>query len=187
MITEREIQEAFKRTATGKAEAFEPIAKVFRPSMTRYVNTIVRDPELSRDLVQDTFLKVIEKAGTFRGESSVKTWMFTIARNLAYAHLRRKQLHEKSMTVMELGVNAGWGSYSDPEKIASLKEESKILHEALGALTPEDREIILLRDIEGNSGAETSEILELSLATMKTRLHRARLKLLGELKTRLDR
>ncbi len=184
-MNEQEMKIAFAETAQGNTNAFSPIARQLRPAITRFVLSIVKDEEAAKDLVQDAFIRAIEKAASFRGDSSVKTWIFTIARNFAYAHLRRRKLQERSVSTLELAMGAGWGSYSDPEKIASLKEETLILHDALAALDPETREIILLRDIESYSGKETADIMELSLAAMKTRLHRSRLKLLAELKRRL--
>lgn len=184
-MNEQDMKVAFAKTADGDANAFEPIGLTLRDPLSRFVNAIVKDLEVTEDIVQDAFIRAIEKAHTFRGESLVKTWIFTIARNLAYMHLRKQKRKLETLSTLQLALGAGWGQHSDPERIASLKEESLILHEALAALDTENREVILLRDIEGYSGKETAEIMELSLSAMKTKLHRSRLKLLAELKRRL--
>lgn len=84
--------------------------------------------------------------------------------------------------LVELGVAAGWGEVRDPEARVSAMEDHARLHRALDALSPADREVITLRDLEGLSGPEAAQVLDLPLASLKTRLHRARLRLLARLR-----
>lgn len=78
-----------------------------------------------------------------------------------------------------LGARAGWGSESDFSRRFEVENE---LEWALGRIPDEERKVIVLRDIEGFSGPETAEALELSVAAMKSRLHRGRLRLMGVLR-----
>ncbi len=78
--------------------------------------------------------------------------------------------------LMTLGREAGWGS-DDPEALAIAAERRDTLTRALQALSPGDREVLILRDIEGLSGQEAAEVLAITGAALKSRLHRARLRL----------
>ena len=78
-----------------------------------------------------------------------------------------------------LGLAAGWG---DPEAIASAHEQQDVLAHAFARLEPLDREILSLRDQEGLTGPEAAEVLQLPLSAVKARLHRARLRLMGEVR-----
>lgn len=84
--------------------------------------------------------------------------------------------------LVELGVAAGWGETRDPEALVSAMEDHLRLHQALDSLHPGDREVITLRDLEGLSGPEAAQVLEIPLSNLKTRLHRARLRLLARLR-----
>jgi RNA polymerase sigma-70 factor (ECF subfamily) len=83
--------------------------------------------------------------------------------------------------LVELGVRAGW-SAEDPEALVARAEDHERLAWAIAALAPSDREVLILRDLEGMSGEETARVLGLELQGMKSRLHRARLRLMGALR-----
>ena len=97
--------------------------------------------------------------------------------------LRQRQAREAldDTPVEDLGVQAGWGQ-SNPEGPAIRHERHTAIASALAALPAEDREILTLRDLEGTSGEEAAALLGVGLAAMKSRLHRARLRLAAELR-----
>ena len=122
-------------------------------------------------------------ASTFRGEGRVRAWFFAIARNKALRHLRvRPESAFEEESIESLGLDAGWGKTSNPESVVAEAERRAILERALGSLSPEDRSVITLHDLEELSGPETARVLDLSLAAMKSRLHRARLRLMAALR-----
>lgn len=86
------------------------------------------------------------------------------------------------MPLLELGAEAGWGSTLGDEAFAQRLTDRLALEEAFQALAPEEREVLVLRDIEGFSAEEAAAALELSVAALKSRLHRARLRLAAQLK-----
>ncbi|MEM7608480.1 MAG: sigma factor-like helix-turn-helix DNA-binding protein, partial [Myxococcota bacterium] len=86
---------------------------------------------------------------------------------------------------MDLGVAAGWGT-RDPEHLVSLAQQSERLKDALQRLEGSEREVLLLRDVQQLSGKETAQALGLPIAAMKSRLHRARLRLAVELRKGKD-
>jgi RNA polymerase sigma-70 factor (ECF subfamily) len=77
----------------------------------------------------------------------------------------------------DLGLQAGWGGSSFSETFLENLARRDTLEKALERLSPEEREVLVLRELEGLSGVETARMMELSLAAMKSRLHRARLRL----------
>lgn len=171
--------------ARGDAAAFESIVARHRDSVFRYARSLVREEASAEDALQETFLAVWRNAGGWRGEAPLRAWLFTIARNFVYRHERtRAGEPDEMVTLGELGELAGWGSADDPQEMLRRREERRLVEDALEALPPADREILVLRELEGFTGDETSEMLGLTLAAQKTRLHRARLRFAAELRRR---
>jgi RNA polymerase sigma-70 factor (ECF subfamily) len=90
---------------------------------------------------------------------------------------RRVGEPDEMVALEDLGLQAGWGAPPLPDALFESLERRETLERALAQLSPEEREILVLRELEGFSGEETAKILDLSLAGMKSRLHRARLRL----------
>lgn len=135
----------------------------------------------AEDALQDCFVSAWRSAGTFRGETSVKGWLFSIARNALRKQRRRRAGEPTEMESLEaLGAAAGWGMQSDFRHRFEVRNE---LEWALSKIPSEERQVVVLRDLEGLSGEEAAEVLELSVAAMKSRLHRGRLRLMGLVRT----
>lgn len=147
----------------------------------RYARALTSDPIEAEDLLQETFLAAIRGGAGFAGEGSARAWLLAITRH-ALHRLRRRRVGEPARTepLDELGAAAGWGE--DPEAALSGAEAHAGLHRAIESLAPADREVLVLRDLEGLSGEATAALLGLPLATTKTRLHRARLRLRAALR-----
>ena len=137
----------------------------------------------AEDVLQETFLAAWRAAGSFEGRSAARTWLLTIARNQAWHHRERaaRLPVDDGAELPELGEAAGWGAQS-PEEGALRSERRALLARALAALAPEDREVLVLRDLEELTGEEAAAALGLSLAAVKSRLHRARQRLAAELR-----
>lgn len=169
--------ELLVRAGAGDRDAFGTLVERHQASVYRFARTVVTRPADAEDVLQQSFLAAWRGASRFRGESSVRTWLFTIARNAALtlrAHDARWTPSE--VPVEDLGLAAGWGS-DDPESAAVEAERQAAFTAAFEALAPAEREVLTLRDLEGLSGDETAALLGLSLPAMKSRLHRARLAL----------
>ena len=175
-------QALIARTAEGDRRAFEQLVERHAAAVLRLA-TAASDPSTAEDAMQQTFLSVYQQAASFRGEASVRTWLLTIARNTAFrlhGKTQREDLVEEPLT--QLGVQAGWGS-DDPEAIAIASERKGALRGAMAALSAEDQEVLILRDLEGLSGSEAAEVLGIGLRALKSRLHRARLRLAASLRS----
>ncbi|MBK9967539.1 MAG: sigma-70 family RNA polymerase sigma factor [Holophagales bacterium] len=173
--------ELLKRTAAGEREAFDELvgrhqAAVFRLPGPR------RTAAAAEDVLQETFLAAWRAAAAFQRRSAVRTWLLTIARNQAWHHRERAgRIPVDDVPLPELGVAAGWGD-PGPEEGALRSQRRDRLARALSALAPDEREILVLRELEELTGEETAAALGIGLAAMKSRLHRARLRLAAELR-----
>jgi RNA polymerase sigma-70 factor (ECF subfamily) len=132
---------------------------------------------LAEDVLQETFIAAYQAADRFRGEGSVRGWLFSIARNALRQSKRKKTDEPVSPDSLEsLGLAAGWGAAPTAGFETRLAERDA-LERAIGSLAEEERDVLLLRDVEGLTGEEAAQALGVSLAAMKGRLHRARLRL----------
>jgi len=175
--------ELLRQAAGGDEEAFAEIVTRHQAAVWRYLRSLARDESLAEDVLQETFLSVWKSARSFRGEAGIRTWMFTIARNALFRKFRGTGAADE-VPLGDLGAAAGWGGAPVFED-AEVRLDLRILFDrAMEALPPADREILLLRDVEGFSGEETAAMLGLTLPAMKTRLHRARLRFAAEARRR---
>ena len=171
------------RTAEGDRRAFAQLVERHAAAVLRLAEA-VSDPSTAEDAMQQTFLSAYQHAASFRGDASVRTWLLTIARNAArrlHGKTKREELVEEPL--IQLGIEAGWGS-DDPEAIAIASERKDALREAMSSLSAEDQEIIILRDLEGLRGPEAADVLGIGERAVKSRLHRARLRLAAALRSR---
>ncbi|MDP1570167.1 MAG: sigma-70 family RNA polymerase sigma factor [Vicinamibacterales bacterium] len=166
-----------RRSARGDREAFDALVARHQASVFRLARSLIGTSDGAEDVLQQTFLSAWQAAPGFRGDSSIRTWLLTIARNAALTRRMRAAREPRDETPLEdLGIRAGWGG-PDPEQLAAAAEQRDHLAAALASLVPEEREILTLRDLEGLPGDDVAAMLGLSLAAMKSRLHRARLSL----------
>jgi RNA polymerase sigma-70 factor (ECF subfamily) len=122
---------------------------------------------LSEDLTQDTFLKAFRFFSDFRGESSIKTWLFKIARNTYLDHVSK----DSRMSSYDFSEDVA----DDTDHYKSL-DETILVRKILKILSDEERSLIILRDISGFSYSEISKIMELTEGQVKIGLYRARKK-----------
>lgn len=175
-------RELISQAATGSHEALAALVDEHEATVFRYAMALVHRREDAEEVLQDVFVALMRYARGFRGEASLRTWLLTVTRNSAFRRRKKAAMRaEESIDLDALGRAAGWGS-EDPESLAIRAERREELERALAGLGDEDREMILLRDLEGLSGRETAQMLGISVAAMKSRLHRARLRLAAELR-----
>ncbi len=133
------------------------------------------NPDDARDVAQDTLLTMARKVRDFRGDASLSTWLYTVARSFCIKKRRRTKgapaYHEPLDRMTQ--ERAGEPS-STPEQMLLGREARDTVTAALDALEPDAREVVILRDIEGLTAAEVAEVTGVSVAAVKSRLHRAR-------------
>lgn len=169
--------ELVARAARGERAAFAALVERHQRAVFRVARGLTRSDDAAEDVLQETFLAALRAIGQYRGEASVLGWLCAIARNAALRRGRRAdQVPYEPVALEALGADAGWGQ-PDVERLVAAAEDRQRLGQAMTALPEEEREVLLLRDVEGLSGEEAAHALGLSMAAMKSRLHRARLHL----------
>ncbi len=178
---------------SGDEAAYEMLICRFELPVFNMISRLMDDPADTADVVQEVFLKVFRKVGCFRGESSLKTWIYRIAVNEARNHRRWFGRHRRN----EVGIEPEPGeerSYEEfladpgPSPFDTMldRETQELIEEALGAMNPNFRAALVLREMEGLSYEEISEILGVSLGTVKSRILRGRDALRKHLVGRLE-
>lgn len=166
--------------AAGDREAFDAFVARHQASVFRYLRSLGSDEAGAEDALQETFLAAWRGAATYGGGPSARGWILTIARNaLRRAHRRRVDEPAAFEPLEVLGRQAGWGS---GEEVLERLARRDLLERALESLSPDDREILVLRELEGLDGREVADALEIGVPAMKSRLHRARLRLVAALR-----
>lgn len=168
----------------GDADALEALLRRHQDRIFRFGMRMCRDREDARDVVQETMLAVARAAERFRGDASFSSWLFTIARNACAKHRRRSAGQPESLEPLDAAapVPAPAGG---PEREVERHRLERAIEDAIAELEPKYREVLLLRDVEGLPAKEVAEATGLSIAAVKSRLHRARLDLRQRLQPQL--
>lgn len=177
------------RCLTGDASAWEDLVRLH----TRRVYGLCyrftgRDSE-AQDLTQDVFLRVFRALASFRSaEGCFTTWLTRLTRNLLIDHYRRSRNQRVTDSIEEQlpRVEEGFISVSRPDSALAGREASELLQAALGRLSPELRETIILRDLQEMEYREISLVLDIPEGTVKSRLNRGRAELARLLKKHRD-
>lgn len=165
----------------GAEEAYEILIHRFEQPVYSLVYRLASRPEDASDVVQEVFLKVFRNIGAFRGESSLRTWIYRIAVNEARNHRRWFSRHAGHEVCLDADTGEG-KSYEQilpdvrrsPYENALDQETQALIEEALNHLKPQFRAAVVLRDIEELSYDEIAAILQVSLGTVKSRILRGR-------------
>ena len=171
--------------ATGDIDAYGKIVNRYRGRLYNFLFRFVGERETAEDIVQETFLRAFRKRKEYRAIANFSPWLFTIAGNLAKSELRRRKrwrlfsLHkdDENDTVMDLPDESFRPDTVTESSIADVQIQQAIL-----SLPEKYRQVVLLRDVEGLSYQEISEISKCPVGTVKSRVNRARLKLQQKLK-----
>lgn len=152
-------------------EAFEELVRRHRDTFFRVALRICRDRADAEDVTQEAIVRAWRSLGSFRGDARFTTWMYRIITNLALNKVTRRREH----AVEEVPEAPGDGSdAADPARRAEDRERLDVALAALATLTAEQRACLVLREVEGLSYEELAEVLDISVASVKGRLFRAR-------------
>jgi RNA polymerase sigma-70 factor (ECF subfamily) len=173
--------------------AYEALLSRFQAPVFNLVSRLLRDTGEACDVVQEVFLKVFRKIDSFRGDSSLKTWIYRIAVNEAHNHSRWIGRHRRQEVGLE-GEEDSRGYCdtlsapgSSPFDYVLDRERHRLVEAALAELSPGFRTAVVLRDVEDLSYEEIAQILDIPLGTVKSRILRGREALRRELEKRLER
>jgi RNA polymerase sigma-70 factor (ECF subfamily) len=194
------------RLRGGDEAAFADLIALHHAALLRMARTYTTDAALAEELVQDTWIAFLESLGRFEGRSSIKTWLFRILMNVARARLRKESRTVPLSTVADRDepaveprrFHARWlpgigGHWSEPpapwaelpEEQALASETRAAIEAAMAELPEQQRQVMVLRDIEGFAAEEVCNLLGLSDTNQRVLLHRARSKVRRALAPRM--
>jgi len=182
-------EDLIEKFQNGDLYAFDLIVKRYKNQLLNFVYRFLGNAEEAEDLVQETFLRVYRNRKAYQKVAKFSTWIYTIAGNLAKTELRKRK-RRKFFSISDLGYNEKDYDISDeaynPEKDVDGRMKEEIIHREIDDLSPKFREVILLRDVQQLSYEEISQIVNIPLGTVKSRVNRGRLKLQEKLKYILE-
>lgn len=176
---------------SGDEAALAAFIERHQSRVLRFGLKMCRDGEDARDVAQETLLAAARSVGRFREASSPSTWLYTIARSFCIKKRRRSKFAPRTVVSLDGDFVVAAAAVPDPGRDPGQELDDRRLAEALdssiAALEPKYREILLLRDVEGLSAAEVAEVTGLGVEAVKSRLHRARLRVRERLAPLLGR
>ena len=172
--------ELILKCKNGNVEAFEELVLKYQRQVYTVAYRFMGNHEDASDLAQEAFIKAYKSIDRFRGESSLKTWLYHIVANVCRDELRKRKKGQVLSLDAPISTDEGkitrqtedW-TYA-PDLLYESKEVQYFIQEAINQLTPEYKEVIILREIQGFSYEEIAQLLDCSLGTIKSRLNRAR-------------
>lgn len=189
-------REILERVASGDVDAFGELVERHQERLIGLCRRFLGDAEAARDAAQDVFLKIFRKAATYKPKGKVSTWMHRIAVNHCLNLLRRRRL-VRFLSFGELGKPSPAADEdamlfdppddaADPESELASRRRWRRTREALDALPPGQRAVLVLAKFEGFSYREIAETLEITESAVESRLFRAMRKITQTLEKAQD-
>ena len=164
-----------ERVLAGETALYELIMRRYNQRLYRAVRSVLRNEDEVEDVMQDAYVRAFRHLADFAGRSQFSTWLIRIALHEAFARVRRaKRMQQFDDEDSNGGPEMIPANTLDPEHRTANVELSGLLEEAILSLPENLRTVLMLRDVEELSTAETAEALSLSEENVKTRLHRGR-------------
>ncbi len=181
-----------KSSKSGDIKSFEALVAAYERKAYNIALRIMGNEEDAKDMTQEALIRIYKSISSFKEQSAFSTWMYRIVTNVCLDEVRRRK-NNKTVSV-DGGFETEDGEIklelkSDtetPEEMYQRKENKEIIIKAINELTEEYKSVIVLRDIQGFSYEEISEILSCSIGTVKSRINRARNLLKDKLRLRLE-
>ncbi|MGH7948280.1 MAG: sigma-70 family RNA polymerase sigma factor [Candidatus Binataceae bacterium] len=172
-----------ERARKGDTDAFAALVERYQRRVVGVAFAVVHNQDDAIELAQETFVRAFQNLGKFESRSSFSTWLYRIAANLSIDFRRREGRHVVLRGEdAESEISRIPSSEGDSYRAAARNELGKRIESALHELTPEHRAVILLREVEGLSYDEISDVLQVPRGTVMSRLHYARGRLRAMLK-----
>ncbi len=169
-----------EQSRNGNVDAFEELIKDYKKSAYNIALRVLRNVEDAEDASQEALIKVYKNIQNFNMQSTFKVWMYRIVVNTCLDFKRKKMINAVSIDEnIDLGGNNEIhreiaDDSGNPDVLVEKNFNNKLVNDAVNKLDDEYKTIIVLRDIQGFSYSEISEILSCNLGTVKSRLNRAR-------------
>ncbi len=155
------------RCQTGDELAFATIVKQFHPRLSYFVRKMLTDPHQVDDVLQNVWLDVFRRIRALRNPAAFSTWAYRIARDHVYRLHRKPRLQTAEL-------NDGDAAMAADEVDSFRPEDARRIHESLDRLSPEHREVLVLRFLDELNYEEIAEITDCEIGTVKSRIHYAK-------------
>lgn len=159
-----------RKFLSGDAEGFAMLVRKYQDRVLNIIYSLIGQDRESEDIAQEAFLKVYHNLGSFRQQSQFSTWLYRIVVNTAYDFLRKR----KNFVSNEVAIEKSVSSYDSPAQALLRKEKNAILEKALVKVPLQYRAALILKDIEGLSYGQISEVLGCNIGTVESKIYRAR-------------
>jgi RNA polymerase sigma-70 factor (ECF subfamily) len=165
-----------ERVLSGDLASFEPLVEPYRRRLLGLAFRITRNTEDAKEVAQEAFLRAFKYLRNFDADKSFKAWLFQILVHAA-RNFRAKQARQESMVRSEPLREAAWDAAGSPERRHDARELRSRLLDCLDELSPREREVFLLRDVEDLNIQETARVLGSSAISVRVHLSSARKKI----------
>jgi len=177
----KEDEQLIARVKKGDYDAFERLVRKYEARIFHHCLKFLNNQDEAEDILQETFLQVYKSLDSFRGEAAFSTWLIKIATNNCLMRIRKKKKVDIVSIDKPIEIDGSqlpreivdWSK--NPFSQVSNDEIRAVLDQAISGLPEDKRVILVLKDVEGFSNIEIAEMLGISVAAVKSRLHRARL------------
>ena len=174
-----------ERCRRGDDLAWEALVRRYQARVYAVGLHYMRNPDDARDMAQEIFLRMYQRLDTFQGGETFLPWMLRLARNVCIDSLRRRKARPPASSETEDETLRVTAKGPTPEDTASARSTRQLLYRAMDKLSEPDREILLLKEIQGLKVEEVANLLGIPTGTVKSRCNRARIELATKIR-RLD-
>ncbi len=171
IIIEEELLELIRKAQKGDLYAFETVLKNYQYYAYTIAFRALTNDDDAKDVVQECFIRIWKSLGSYNNKVKFTTWMYKIVINLCYDKLRRRKTEYERNEVLDEQLVS---SEENPERLLSNKEQAEIIKHISDGLPEKQRMIYVLRDLEELTTDEVSQILEMSVESVKANLSIAR-------------
>jgi RNA polymerase sigma-70 factor (ECF subfamily) len=185
-----------ERAVAGDQGAFELLVIKYQRRIQRLIGRMVRDVDLVEDIAQETFIRAYRALHQFRGDAQFYTWLYRIAVNTAKKFLlelkRDPTVSENAFKSDDENDETSWAGIESttdetPESVLAAKEIALAVNAAMNALPEDLRQALVLREIEGLSYEDISELMNCPIGTVRSRIFRAREAISAKVKPMLEK
>lgn len=163
-----------ERAGKGDEGAFESLVLLYHDRLMGLLVRYVRDPILAQELAQQTWIKVWKNLPRFKGRSSFFTWLYSIATRTAVDHFRKVKHRNETEYMDEIEAFGSSGRRSQPDQMMMRSEIQQEFYRAMDQLPEKLRMVLILREVEGLSYKEISQVVKCREGTVMSRLYNAR-------------
>lgn len=163
------------RCQIGDRDAFAELVERYQKALRYFISRLLGDAQLTEDIFQDTWLTVIRRVQSLKQADAFAPWLYRIARNKVYQHLRERRVLSR--------LDENIAVANDTESVTFSAEDAAKIHRCLEKLRPEHKEVLMLRFLEQMSYEQIAQVLNCSIGTVRSRIHYAKGALKKEMET----